>query len=86
MVYDSGLGAYLVTGHNGLYFQGDYFYRMDDGGSWRLSLNLNGPWEPAHEHRVPAGLYKHGKGKAHSQGKAKGNSQGKGKGKGQGNR
>lgn len=87
LVYDSGLGVYLVAGHDGLYFHADYFYRMDDGGSWRVSLNLNGPWDHASDRRVPAGLYKHGKskGKSNSQGKGKGNSQGKGKGKGRGN-
>ena len=87
LVYDSGLGVYLVAGHHGLYFHGDYFYRMNDGGSWRLSLNLNGPWDHAPDRRVPAGLYKHGKdkGKSNSQGKGRGNGQGKGKGKGRGN-
>ena len=86
LVYDSGLGVYLVGGHNGLYFHADYFYRIDDGGSWRVSVNLNGPWDHASDRRVPAGLYKHGKskGKSNSQGKGKGNSQGKGKGKGRG--
>ena len=83
LVYDSRIGVYLVAGHDGLYFHGDYFYRTDNGGSWRVSLNLNGPWEHAADRNVPAGLYKHGKskGKPNSQGKAKG----KGKGKGRGN-
>ncbi len=87
LVYDSGLGVYLVAGHNGLYFHADYFYRMDEGGSWRVSVNLNGPWELAADRNVPSGLHKHGKskGKSNSQGKGKGNSQGKGKGKGRGN-
>lgn len=85
MVYDSGLGVYVIAGHDGLYFHGDYFYRMDGGGSWRVSLNLNGPWEPSGGHTVPAGLYKHGKSKSksYSQGRAN-NGPGKGKGKGPG--
>ena len=77
MMYDSGLGVYVVAGHDGLYFHGDYFYRMDGGGSWRVSLNLNGPWQPSGGHGVPPGLHKHGK--------SKGKSHGRGKGKGRGN-
>ncbi len=79
LVYDSGIGVYLVAGHDGLYFHGDYFYRMVDGGSWRVSVNLNGPWDHATDRNVPAGLYRHGKNKGN-----KGNSNGQGKGKGKG--
>ena len=87
--YDSGLGVYAVLGHDGYYFQGDFFYRMD-GSAWRVSANFDGPWEPAHDDRLPRGLKKHSKGKGKSQGRDdhqgdQGKGNGKGKDKGRGN-
>lgn len=57
LVYDSGLGVYLVAGHPGIYFHDGYYYRVLDG-AWRLSVDLGGPWRPTDFRRVPPGLRK----------------------------
>lgn len=71
LVYDAGLGVYAVAEYAGYYFHGDVFYRLDDG-AWHISANIDGPWNPAPEYRIPPGLEKHGKSKNKNQGKGKG--------------
>ena len=75
LVFDSGLGVYLVVGLADLYFHNDSYFRYANGG-WEFGVNINGPWRTADYGHVPPGLHKkHGTG---SKGK------GKGKGRGQG--
>lgn len=55
MVYDSGLGLYIVTGHPDVYFYSGHYYRYYDGG-WRISVNVGGPWSPHRFESVPLRL------------------------------
>jgi hypothetical protein len=55
LVFDSGLGVYVVLGHPGCYFYRDRFLRYDDG-YWRATLDLKGSWVVVRAEEVPAGL------------------------------
>ena len=68
LVFDSGLGVYVVVGLPGIYFHADHFYRQVDAG-WQVSLHHDSGWVLASQRDVPPGL----------RGKAHGRSQGKGK-------
>ena len=72
--YDAGLGVYVVLGHEGMYFHGEYFYSAENGSTWRISAHMEGPWEEAKADTVPEGLHGHEK-------KNKGKAKGKGKNK-----
>jgi hypothetical protein len=58
LVFDSGLGVYLVVGHTDLYFHRDHYYRYLEG-RWELSIELGGPWLVAKVDKIPPGLIKH---------------------------
>lgn len=63
LVFDAGLGVYVVVGHAGHYHDGDRYYRWKDGG-WSVSVRLDGGWSRVAAHDVPPGLRaKHAKGK-----------------------
>lgn len=70
LVYSSSLGVYLVSGHEGLYFHHDYYYRSV-GSSWEMSIHVGGPWKTASVSKVPKGLRKksHGHEKSHKHGR-----------------
>ena len=55
LVFDSGLGVYVVVGHSDHYYHDGYFYRLQ-GGLWEMSLSLDGHWKVAPEKSLPAGL------------------------------
>ena len=57
MVYDSGLGVYIVAGAVDVYFHDDLFFRLS-GHDWVASGSYYGPWEHAHYRNVPGGLRK----------------------------
>ena len=65
--FDSGLGVYVVFGHEGHYFHGDRYYRRIDG-DWRVSISVDGPWWDVRLDAVPPGI-RHHKGKHKHHGK-----------------
>jgi hypothetical protein len=79
LVFDSGLGVYVVAGL-GHYFYGGKFYRWRND-VWQVSVNVRGPWHGAHDYEVPRRLFK-SKVKAKGKYKYKGKGRGKGKFKG----
>jgi hypothetical protein len=66
LVFDSGLGVYLVSGYSD-YFYYDGLYLRLDGGIWQASISLDGPWESRSLESMPPGLRKkgHAKPKSH---------------------
>ncbi len=67
LVYDSEIDLYVVSGHTGVYFHKDSYYRQHDGG-WQLSVQVDGPWKVASSKKLPKGL----KNMKKNSGKAKG--------------
>ena len=76
LVFDSGLGVYVVTGHPGHYYHKDRFFRLIDG-RWEISVRIGASWGSAPDATVPPKLKKKHKGKGSS--KAKGPGKGKAK-------
>lgn len=74
LVFDSGLGVYVVAGREDHYFKDEKYYRYRSG-AWEVSVRLEGPWMPTSEDSLPPGL----RGKAKIKGKGK-HSPGQGKG------
>ncbi len=76
LVFDSGLGVYIVVGSANTYFYNNSYFRYTNGG-WEFSVNIGDSWQSADYGHVPPGLHKkHKTGHKGSKGK------GKGKGKG----
>lgn len=78
LVFDSGLGVYVVVGHSDHYYNDGYFYRLS-GGVWEMSLELNGRWKVVSDNSLPVGLQV--KAKSNDNDNGRGKSQGKAKGK-----
>ena len=57
LVFDSGLGVYLVVGRAGHYYAGGHFYRQLDG-AWYVSDRLDADWARSSHGRLPPGLAK----------------------------
>ena len=74
LVFDSGLGVYLVVGQ-GHYFYRDRFYRWHKG-AWHVGRRARGPWRRAGDHEVPRRLFKS---KVKGKGKFKGRRRGRGR-------
>jgi len=72
LVYDAGIGVYVVSDRPGYYYDGSHFYRPH-GDLWLVSVSVDGPWHNAHHDHVPPGLRYKG---------PPGGNPGKGKGKG----
>jgi hypothetical protein len=70
LVFDSGLGVYVVVDLPGVYFWSNVYYRERGKGSWERCDRLDGAWVYIAESSLPPGLRE----KAHSgpPGKAKG--------------
>lgn len=69
MVFNTGLGVYVVSGIADHYFQNNNYYRYRDG-NWWISLDFGGPWVTIGESDIPPGL-KMKKGKGHEKQKHK---------------
>lgn len=77
LVFDSGLGVYVVLGFPDRYYWDGRYLRID-GDQWFASARLDGGWQPASVSALPAGL--RGKGKeGRKTAKQKGKPGGKGK-------
>jgi hypothetical protein len=57
LIFDSGLGVYVVVGWPDHYWHHDHYYRWVDGG-WLISARLDGGWAACSDGRVPPGLVK----------------------------
>jgi len=63
LIFDSGLGVYVVVGWPDHYWYGDRYYRFSSG-TWMASSHLDGGWAGCAPSGVPAGLReKHARGK-----------------------
>jgi hypothetical protein len=71
LIFDSGLGLYIVANFPNIYFSRDHFYRWNDD-KWQRSTSFNGPWELIGSEQLPPGLQKDKeKGKGKKKGQAK---------------
>lgn len=79
IVWDSGLGVYVVVDVAGTYYFEDRYYRQHDDG-WDVSIDLHGSWSTVDEKDLPPGLRGKELGKGHGKGKAEGHDKDKWKG------
>ncbi len=79
LVFDSGLGVYVVVGLPNYYYWNGVYLRLD-AGQWIQAPYIDARWEPCPDDRVPGGL--RAKAAKANRGKAHGKSKGKGKGHG----
>jgi hypothetical protein len=72
LVFDSGLGAYVVVGIPDLYFLDGHYFRFASSG-WQISVHHDSGWAVAVQSDVPSGLWKSksANGKKIPQGQAK---------------
>ncbi len=58
LVFDSGLGLYVVTGYPAYYYYRGYYYHVYADGRCERSKRFAGPWKSARMSDVPPGLAK----------------------------
>ncbi len=59
LLFDAGLGVYVVAGHADIYFHDGWFIRVHNG-SWQVSATLDGSWQAKSAAWVPSSLrFKH---------------------------
>lgn len=63
LVFDSGIGLYIVVGHTGVYSDGTRYYRLS-GDAWQVSLHPRSDWAGMATKDLPRGLRVQAKGKA----------------------
>ena len=56
LIFDSGLGLYVVSGHPDHYYHDGHFYRLH-GSIWEISLRPDGGWSCVSVHSLPRGLH-----------------------------
>jgi hypothetical protein len=56
LVFDAGLGIYIVAELPGTYFQNERFYRKLANGSWGIAAWPNGPWSAVATNSLPPSL------------------------------
>ena len=76
LVFDTGLGVYVVVGHPDHYYHEGYFYRLT-GSVWEMSLKIDGGWAFTSGKPLPPGLRAKGNGKLKHRGKAVARGKGK---------
>jgi hypothetical protein len=77
LVFDSGLGVYIVVGYPDYYYYDGYFYRFC-GGAWEISSKPDRGWAGVSSVSLPAGLKAKGSLSKGNNGKGKGNGNGNG--------
>ena len=80
LVFDSGLGVYVVMDMSDIFFLDNLFIRYQQD-YWQVAIKLDGPWRRAKEKEVPLKLKnakKNKYSKGHGKGKAKGHDKHKG--------
>jgi len=55
LVYDSGIGVYVASGHAGVYFYEGSYYRQHSG-AWEACAKIDGNWRKASHNKIPPGL------------------------------
>jgi len=58
LVFDSGLGLYVVTGYPNYYYYGGYYYRVYGGGRYARCRRIHGSWSSISPSNLPPGLAK----------------------------
>ena len=76
LVFDSGLGVYVVVGLSDHYYHDGYFFRLS-GGIWEKCPKPNGRWKIVSDNSLPIGLQ--AKVKVNSNSRGRGNGKAKGK-------
>jgi len=73
MIYDSGIGAYIIVGMPDYYFDNNFYFRFRDG-HWQISASLGDRWRDTNRYSVPRKLYqsKYKKSKHHKEHHGKG--------------
>lgn len=69
LIFDTGLGVYVVVGYPNHYWDGDHFFRWIEG-RWQISADFHNGWAAVRSQNLPPGLAKKygahpGKGKGH---------------------
>ncbi len=44
LVFDSGIGVYVIIGHPGIYFYNGLYLNFGPTGHWRAAKHYKGPW------------------------------------------
>jgi len=57
LIYDQGLGVYIVSGYKDVYFYRGHYYRLHNG-VFQTAVKIDGQWDRAWDHLVPPGLQK----------------------------
>jgi len=70
LVYDSGLGVYVVVDLADHYYFKEHYYRHREG-RWEIGVHVKGPWKVVAEKSLPKGLRSKEKGKGKGKGKPK---------------
>jgi hypothetical protein len=70
LVYNSGLGVYVVVGFSNHYYSEDHYFRLS-GENWEISTHIKGPWIVSSIDVLPSGLKVKGKKKAKGKHKVK---------------
>ena len=87
MVFDSGLGLYIVTGYPDCYFFEGHYYRYH-APYWEYSPRIDGPWRVERRYEaLPPGLRERGEYREPPPGRGRGGSgepSGRGRGRGRG--
>lgn len=83
LVFDSGLGVYVVLDKLDHYFWNSHYFRYRDG-EWQFATDLDGRWY-RDDGSVPRKLYQSKSGAGNAKGKGKGRDKNNGKDKDRGN-
>ena len=62
LVFDSNLGLYIVVGLEDVFFHGDLYFQLSDGG-WSVSAHPDTGWKRASRNKLPPGLRDYRRGK-----------------------
>lgn len=57
LIFDAGLGVYIVVGYPNYYFYDDLYYHYHNG-MWHASHILDGQWKVITNKKLPPGLQK----------------------------
>lgn len=56
LIFDIGVGAYIVVGHPGIYFYNGIYFHRDTKGFWKSAKHYKGPWHMKDVRKVPMKL------------------------------
>ena len=80
LIFDAGLGLYVVVGYTDYYYYDSTFYRLH-AGLWEMSLYPDRDWGPLHHRPLPPGLRTKSNGKVKVQTTSHGRNKSRGNGK-----